>query len=183
MSSLCHGPLVRYVKLRVARAPGMPGTFHPPPRVSDPNMHQGTCVTHVPCCMPGSLTSGLLWSRCRGKHHRYSRRMRKPQFSPLSEPMTDLYMMYICATRPRWINVILTSSFIGISTSLKGTWYVQMFVLLCLQLRLSLQHVVPIVTYVGVVDLLLYLHQFYFDIYITEMYMMILWDICFVMFG
>ena len=26
-----HGPLTRYVILRVARAPGMPGTFSPPP--------------------------------------------------------------------------------------------------------------------------------------------------------
>ena len=25
--------------------------------VSDPGMHHGTCVTHVPCCMPGSPTS------------------------------------------------------------------------------------------------------------------------------
>ena len=43
-----HGPLARYVKLRVAHAPGMPGTFSPPPRVIDPDMHHGTCVTHVP---------------------------------------------------------------------------------------------------------------------------------------
>ena len=43
-----HGPFDRYVKLRVAHAPGMPGTFSPPPRVSDPDMHHGTCVTHVP---------------------------------------------------------------------------------------------------------------------------------------
>ena len=28
---LLHGPLTRYVKLRVAHAPGMPGTFSPPP--------------------------------------------------------------------------------------------------------------------------------------------------------
>ena len=28
------------------------------PLVSDPGMHQGTCVTHVPCCMSGSLTCG-----------------------------------------------------------------------------------------------------------------------------
>ena len=28
--------------------PGMPGTFSPAPRVSDPDMHHGTCVTHVP---------------------------------------------------------------------------------------------------------------------------------------
>ena len=51
-----------------------PGTFSPPPWVSDPDMHHGTCVTHVPWCMPGSLTSGLLWSQWRGKRSRYSRR-------------------------------------------------------------------------------------------------------------
>ena len=59
-----HGPLARYVKLRVAHAPGMPETFFPPPRVSNPDMHHGTCVTHVPWGMPGSLTSGSLRSRC-----------------------------------------------------------------------------------------------------------------------
>ena len=57
-----HGSLTRYTKLRVARAPGMPGTFSPPPRVSDPDIHHGTCVTHVPWCMPGSQTSGFLWT-------------------------------------------------------------------------------------------------------------------------
>ena len=31
LSSWCHGSLTRYVKLRVAHAPGMPGTFYPPP--------------------------------------------------------------------------------------------------------------------------------------------------------
>ena len=63
----CNGPLARYVILRVAHAPGMPGTFYPPPRFSDPDMHHGTCVTHVPWCMSGSLTSSFLWSRPRGK--------------------------------------------------------------------------------------------------------------------
>ena len=58
----------------------MPGTFSPPPLVSDPDMHHGTCVTHVPWCMPGSLNSGFLWCRCRGKRSRHSRRMRNPQF-------------------------------------------------------------------------------------------------------
>ena len=37
---LFNGPLTRYVKLRVAHAPGM--------RVNDPDIHHGTCVTHVP---------------------------------------------------------------------------------------------------------------------------------------
>ena len=66
--------------MRVAHAPGLPGTFSPPPRVNDPDMHHGTCVAHVPWCMPGSLTSGFLWSRRRGKRSRHSRRMRNPQF-------------------------------------------------------------------------------------------------------
>ena len=29
------------------------------PVVSDPGMHRGTCGTHVPWCMPGSLTRGV----------------------------------------------------------------------------------------------------------------------------
>ena len=58
------GPLTRYVKLRVAHAPGRPGNVFPTHRlqrkqlVSDPGMHHGTCVMHVPWCMSGSLTSG-----------------------------------------------------------------------------------------------------------------------------
>ena len=75
-----HGPLARYVKLRVAHAPGMPGTFSPPSRISDPDMHHGTCVMHVPWCMPGSLTSGFLWSRWRWKRSRHSRCMRNMPF-------------------------------------------------------------------------------------------------------
>ena len=74
------GPLARYVNLRVAHAPGMPGTFSPPPLISDPDMHHSTCATHVPWCMPGSLTSGFLWSLWLGKRSRHSRCMRNPQF-------------------------------------------------------------------------------------------------------
>ena len=32
------------------------GNISPPPLVSDPSMHHGTCVTHVPWRMSGSLT-------------------------------------------------------------------------------------------------------------------------------
>ena len=32
--------------------------FQRKPQVSDPGMHHGTCVTHVPWCMSGSLTCG-----------------------------------------------------------------------------------------------------------------------------
>ena len=47
-----YGPLTRYVKLRIAHAPGMPGTFPPQPKplVSDPGIHHGMRVTHVQWC-------------------------------------------------------------------------------------------------------------------------------------
>ena len=56
-----HGPLTRYLKLRVAHAPGMPERFprhrlQRKPLVSDHSMHHGTCVTHVQWCMSGPLT-------------------------------------------------------------------------------------------------------------------------------
>ena len=54
-------------KIASAHAPGMPGTFSPSLQVSDPDMHHGTCVTHVPWCMAGSLTSGFLWNWRRGE--------------------------------------------------------------------------------------------------------------------
>ena len=54
-------------KIAGAHAPGMPGTCYPSPQVSDTDMHHGTCITHVPWCMPGSLTSSFLWNRRRGK--------------------------------------------------------------------------------------------------------------------
>ena len=59
---------------------GNAGNVLPPPGVSDPDMHHGTCVTHVPWCMPGSLTSGLLWRQWRGKLSHHSRRMLNPKF-------------------------------------------------------------------------------------------------------
>ena len=92
-----HGPLTRYVKFWVAHAPGMPGTFSPPPRVSDPDMHHGTCVTHVPWCMPGSLTSGFLWSQWWGKRPRHSRRMHNPQFCVSGKrPMAHAFVVLLC---------------------------------------------------------------------------------------
>ena len=49
-----------------------------------------TCVTHVPWCMPGLLTSGFLRSRWRGKRSQHSRRMRNLQFYVSGKrPMMD----------------------------------------------------------------------------------------------
>ena len=78
--NLSHGPLAKYVKVWVAHAPRMPGTYSPPQRVSDPDIHRGTCVPHVPRYMPGLLTNGFLWSRWQGKRSRHSQRMRNLQF-------------------------------------------------------------------------------------------------------
>ena len=80
ITTIDHGPLTTYAELRVTHAPGMPGTFSPQPWVSDPDMHHGTCVTHVTWCMSGSLTSGFLWSQWRGKLSQHSRCMRNSQF-------------------------------------------------------------------------------------------------------
>ena len=58
-----NGPLTRCVKFRVAYVPGMTGKFsrhrlQQKPLVSDPSIHHGTCVTHMPWCILGSLTRG-----------------------------------------------------------------------------------------------------------------------------
>ena len=80
--SVCssHGSLARCARLRVAHAPGIPGTFSKSSLVSDADMHHGTCMAHVPWCMPGSLNSGFLWSRWREERSRHSRCMRNQQF-------------------------------------------------------------------------------------------------------
>ena len=62
-----NGPLTRYAKSRVVHAPGMPEHFphhrlQRKPIVSDLGMHHGTCVTHVPWCVSGSL------NRCGGEN-------------------------------------------------------------------------------------------------------------------
>ena len=106
-----HGPLARYVKLRVARAPGMPGKFSAPPWVSDPHMHHGTCVTHVPWCMPGSLTRGFLWSWWRGKLSQHSRSMRHQRFYVFGKrPMHQTQAKYskwrrLCKTGVMYISL------------------------------------------------------------------------------
>ena len=72
----------------------MPGTFFPPPWISNPDMDHRACVTHVPWSMPGSLTSSFLWSWWRGKRPRHSWRMRIPQFFVSGKrPMAKQYLL------------------------------------------------------------------------------------------
>ena len=77
---LTYGPLARCLKLRVAH---VPGTFSPPLRDSDPDMHHGKCVTHLPRCMSGSLTRGFLWNLWWGKRSPHPRCMCNPYFTYL----------------------------------------------------------------------------------------------------
>ena len=58
---LPYEPLTRYVKLWVAHAPVCWKRFprhrlQRKPQVNDPCRHPGTCITHMPWCMSGSLT-------------------------------------------------------------------------------------------------------------------------------
>ena len=62
-------PWTSYRIRKIASCAYAGNVFPRPPRVSDPNMHHGTCV---------ALTNGFLWGR--EKHSRHSRRMRNPQF-------------------------------------------------------------------------------------------------------
>ena len=97
-----HWPLIRYIKLWVAHAPRLPGTFSPPTRVSDPDMHHGTCVTHVPRCIPAWLTSGFLWSRWRRETFPAFPRMRNLQVyvsgkRPMRQPYAYFMEQIVCS--------------------------------------------------------------------------------------
>ena len=86
--AICAGTLssfVQWASYQIRKSAGCAcawnaGNVFPAPQVSDPDMHHGTCVTHVPWCIPESLTSGFLWNRWRGKRSRHCRRMRTPLF-------------------------------------------------------------------------------------------------------
>ena len=75
-----HGPLARYVRLRVAHATGMPGSFSLP-RTSKENASKRSWyasrhVLHVRAVMHAGIADP--WRR--GKRSRHSRRMRNAQF-------------------------------------------------------------------------------------------------------
>ena len=55
-------------------------------------MHHGTCVTHVPCCMPGSLTSGFFWSSSKSVGKMF------PTFPAHAQPA----VFRTCRVQPRW---------------------------------------------------------------------------------
>ena len=75
-SRLIHGPLARYVKLRVTHAPGMPGTFSPPPTSTRGG---GENVPGIPGGCAIRNYTYLARGPCRERFPRH-RRQRKPLF-------------------------------------------------------------------------------------------------------
>ena len=73
-----------------------------PPRVSDPDMHHGTCVTHV-THIPGSLTSGFFWSRRWGKTFpafpAHAQPVILPSWQETHERITVVYQWLLCPKR------------------------------------------------------------------------------------
>ena len=107
-----NGPLTRWVKLRVAPAPGMRGTFSPPPtsketpswrsRNASRHVHHARAVMHV----------GIANPRWRGKRSRHSRRMRNPQF-------------YVSGKRPiRYAHGLLCLVYVWLYHQLLSVWFI-----------------------------------------------------------
>ena len=75
-----HGRLIRYANLRVAHAPGMPGTFSSPPTSKETaslrSRHASRRVRHARAVMHVGIANPR-WQRKRSRH---SRRMHNPQF-------------------------------------------------------------------------------------------------------
>ena len=79
-----HGPLTRYVKLQVAHAPGMPGTFSPAADFKgNRKLAIPTCITAVRDAR-AVMHVGIAHLRWRGKRSRHSRRMRTCNFAYLA---------------------------------------------------------------------------------------------------
>ena len=93
----------------------MPGTFSLPQRVSVPDMHHSTCVTHVPWCMPGSLTTGFFWNRWRGNVPGIPGACATRNFTYLVRGLWLCDTLYCCGyvVSPKWIHVDRLSTFSG----------------------------------------------------------------------
>ena len=99
-----HGPLTRYVKLRVAHAPGMPGTISPPPTSKETAgkrpRHASRHVRHERAGMHVGIANPWWREKC----YRYSRRMRSvPFYVSGKKPMlTCAHMSTQTHKHPHW---------------------------------------------------------------------------------
>ena len=75
-----RGPLTRYVKLRVVHAPGMQGTFSPPPTSKETASKRSRHASRHVRVARAVMHVGIANPRWRGKCSRYSWRMHNPQF-------------------------------------------------------------------------------------------------------
>ena len=73
---LTNGPLTRYPKLRVAHAPGLPGTFPPPPTSKETASKRSRHASRHVCDARAVMHVGIANPGWRGKH---SKRMRNSQ--------------------------------------------------------------------------------------------------------
>ena len=95
--------LFTWVSYQIADCTCAGNVFFPAAAVSDPDMHHGTWVTHVPWCMSGWLTSCFLWRQWRRKRSRHSRRMHKPQFYVSGKRPIDCRGLIVISS---WFQVI-----------------------------------------------------------------------------
>ena len=91
------------------------------PRVIDPGMHHGTCISHVPWCM----TVGITNPRWRGKRSRHSRGMRNPQFyvsakRPIVDPYPSVSFQWHCDNPGTASNA--SEAYLLAVTHLSGGW-------------------------------------------------------------
>ena len=99
-----YGPFIRYVKLRVAHAPGMPGTFSPSPTSKETASlrfrHASRHVRHA-CAV---MHAGIANPQWRGKRSRRSRHMRNPQFYVSGKRPMNEWQHYMTSERViyRW---------------------------------------------------------------------------------
>ena len=75
-----HGPVTRYVKLRFAHAPGMPGTFFRPLTSKETACYWSRHASRHVRDARGVMHVGIADPRWREKRSQYSRHMRNPQF-------------------------------------------------------------------------------------------------------
>ena len=80
LQNVDNGPLTRYVKLQVAHAPGMPGTFSPAA-----DFKENRLLAILACISARAVMHvGIAYMRWQGKRSRHSRRMRTRNFTYLA---------------------------------------------------------------------------------------------------
>ena len=96
-----NGPLIRYVKLRIAHAPGMPGRFSPPPTSKETTIQRSRHASRYGRYARAVMHVGIAKPRWWEKRSRHSRSMRNPQFYvSVKRPIGRCCRM---CKRPIWI--------------------------------------------------------------------------------